>query len=131
MAIYDTCCPNDIMTCHQNPKIKCRENPSVGVTTTTATTTTTSTSVAMSTTSASTTTAAAPTTTTTCLPPSGYTYKTSVDKYYKPVNDSVAWQTAKDACLSDGSMLVELRTSAEYQAIRPLFGMCFNNHDFN
>ena len=69
-------------------------------------------------------------TNTTCQPTSGYTYKTSVDKYYKPVKDKVTWQTAKDACSSDGSVLVELRTSAEYQAIRPVYGMSFNRYDF-
>ena len=132
MDIYDNCCPNDIITCHQNSIIKCRGNPSVAATTTT-TSTATATTVATTTTSASTTTAAVLTTTTitTCQPPPGYTYKTSVDKYYKPVKDSVTWQTAKDACSSEGSMLVELKTLAEYQAIRPLFGMCFNNNDFN
>ena len=61
--------------------------------------------------------------TTTCQPPVGYTYKTSVDKYYKPVKDGVNWQTAKDACSSEGSMLVELKTAMDYQAIRPIFGM--------
>ena len=63
--------------------------------------------------------------TTTCQTPVGYTYKTSVDKYYKPVKDGVNWQTAKDACSSEGSMLVELRTAMDYQAIRPIFGITF------
>ena len=49
--------------------------------------------------------------------------ETSVDKFYKPVKDSVNWQTAKDACSSEGSMLVELRTAMDYQAIRPIFGI--------
>ena len=59
----------------------------------------------------------------TCQPPAaGYNFETSVDKYYKPVMDSVTWQSAKTACSSDGTMLVELRTAADYQAIRPIFG---------
>ena len=64
--------------------------------------------------------------TTTCQTPVGYTYKTSVDKYYKPVKDNVTWNSAIDACSSEGSMLVELRTLADYQAIRQVFGMSFN-----
>ena len=48
-----------------------------------------------------------------------------MDKFYKPVKDSVNWQTAKDACSSEGSMLVELRTAMDYQAIRPIFGIIF------
>ena len=51
--------------------------------------------------------------------------ETSVDKFYKPVKDGVNWQTAKDACSSEGSMLVELRTAMDYQAIRPIFGITF------
>ena len=58
-----------------------------------------------------------------CQPPAaGYNLVTSVDKYYKAVKDSVTWQSAKAACSSDGTMLVELRTAADYQAIRPIFG---------
>ena len=87
--------------------IKCRGNPS-GTTSTTTTTTTT---------------------TTACQPPSGYTYETTVDKYYKPVKDNVTWHSAKDACSLEGSILVEHRTLADYQAIRQVFGMIFNSHD--
>ena len=130
MDIYDPCCPNDIVTCHRNPKIKCRGNPSVTTNTTTCTTTTTS-NVAISNSNTTTTTAAPLTTTTTCQPPSGYTYETTVDKYYKSVKDNVTWHSAKDACSSEGSMLVELRTLAEYQAIRQVFGMSFNSHDIS
>ena len=46
----------------------------------------------------------------------------SVDKYYKSVKDSVTWQEARDACSSEGTILVELRTLEEYQAIRPIYG---------
>ena len=100
-ALYDYIC-----------EFKC---PSVGIATST-TMTTPSTSTALTTT----------VTNTTCQPPSGYTYETCVDKYYKPVKAKVTWQTAKDACSSEGSMLVELRTSAEYHAIRPVYGKSFN-----
>ena len=57
-----------------------------------------------------------------CQPPVGYTLITSVDKYYKPVKDKVTWQAAKATCSSEGTILVELRTAAEYQAIRPIYG---------
>ena len=62
----------------------------------------------------------------TCQPPAGYIIKTSVDKYYKPVKNSVTWQVARAACFSEGTILVELRTAAEYQAIRPLYGNISN-----
>lgn len=58
----------------------------------------------------------------TCQPPAGYTLITSVNKYYKTVKDSVTWQAARDACSSEGTILVELRTAEEYQAIRPIYG---------
>ena len=58
-----------------------------------------------------------------CQPPAGYVYHTSVDKYYKPVKEKVVWHTARDACISKGAILVELRSSAEYQAIRPIYGV--------
>ena len=57
-----------------------------------------------------------------CQPLVGYTLNPSVDKYYKPVKNSVTWQAARDACTSDGTKLVELRTKADYQAIRPIYG---------
>ena len=57
-----------------------------------------------------------------CHPPAGYNFKPSVDKYYKPVKNSVTWQVARDACASEGTILVELRTKADYQAIRPIYG---------
>ena len=49
-------------------------------------------------------------------------YHTTVDKYYKPVKEKVVWHTARDACISEGAILVELRSSSEYQAIRPIYG---------
>ena len=59
----------------------------------------------------------------TCQPPAaGYTFKTGVDKYYKPVKNSVTWQAARVACTSEGTILAELRTAAEFQAIRPIYG---------
>ena len=60
-----------------------------------------------------------------CQLPLSYIYETSVDKYYKPVKTKVPWHSARDACSSEGSILVELRTSAEYQAILPIYGMSF------
>ena len=57
-----------------------------------------------------------------CQPPAGYNLVASVDTYYKAVKNSVTWQVARDACSSEGTILVELRTAAEYQAIRPYFG---------
>ena len=62
---------------------------------------------------------------TACQPPAGYTLETTVDKFYKPVKDKVTWQTARAACSSEGSMLIELRTAMEYQVIRPIFGITF------
>ena len=59
---------------------------------------------------------------TTCQPPPCYTLAASVTKYYKAVKQGVTWRQAKDACTSDGTFLVELRTAAEYLAIRPIFG---------
>ena len=58
----------------------------------------------------------------TCQPPAGYNRVASVDKYYKPVKEKVVWHTARDACNSEGAILVELRTSEEYQAVRPIYG---------
>ena len=58
----------------------------------------------------------------TCQPPAGYVYHASVDKYYKPVREKVVWHTARDACISDESILVELRTIEEYRAVRPIYG---------
>ena len=59
----------------------------------------------------------------TCQPPDhDYTLETSVDKFYKPVKNKVTWQAARDACSSEGTFLVELRTEEEYKAIRPIFG---------
>ena len=58
-----------------------------------------------------------------CQPPAGYNLIPSVDKYYKSVRYRVTWQEARDACSSEGTMLVELRTAEEYQAIRPIFGI--------
>ena len=57
-----------------------------------------------------------------CQPPAGYTLKTGVDKYYKPVKNTVTWQAARAACSSEGTILAELRTAADYQAMRPIFG---------
>ena len=59
---------------------------------------------------------------TTCQPPEGYKLEASVGKYYKAVEQLVTWQQAKDACTSDGTVLVELRTADEHTAIRPIFG---------
>ena len=67
----------------------------------------------------------------TCQPPAaGYTLQTSVNKYYKSVRDSVTWQAARDACSSEGTILVELRTADEYQAIRPIFGKIMSKFKF-
>ena len=63
----------------------------------------------------------------TCQPPAGYTLEASVSKYYKAVEQPVTWQQAKDACNSDGTMLVELRTAEEHTAIRPIFGKSLLN----
>ena len=87
------------------------------MTTTTSTTTTTLTTTSTTSTKQATIPA--------CQPPAGYSFQTSVDKYYKPVKDSVTWQTAKAACSSDRSMLIELRTAMEYHVIRPIFGITF------
>ena len=51
-------------------------------------------------------------------------------KYYKSVKDSVTWQAARDACSSEGTILVELRTADEYQAIRPTFGKIMSKFKF-
>ena len=58
----------------------------------------------------------------TCQPPAGYNLIASVDKYYKALRDRVTWYEARDACSSKGTILVELRTLNEYQAIRPIYG---------
>ena len=57
-----------------------------------------------------------------CQAPAGYNYIASVDKFYKEVKKKVTWDQAKDACYSEGTMLIELRTLEEYQAIRPIHG---------
>ena len=65
-----------------------------------------------------------------CQPPAGYNLIASVDKYYKALTDRVTWYEARDACSSKGTILVELRTLKEYQAIRPIYGnmmIKFNN----
>ena len=38
------------------------------------------------------------------------------------MKDKVTWYEARDACSSEGAMLIELRTLEEYQAIRPIYG---------
>ena len=58
-----------------------------------------------------------------CQPPQNYDFYTSVDKYYKPVKQLVDWNQARDACINEGAILVELRRAQEYQAIRTIFGM--------
>ena len=57
-----------------------------------------------------------------CQPPQNYNFYASVDKYYKPVKQGVDWYQARDACINEGTILVELRTPQEYQAIRTIFG---------
>ena len=57
-----------------------------------------------------------------CQAPAGYNYEASVDKYYKEVKNKVKWDQARDACSSEGTMLIELRTIEDYQAIRPIYG---------
>ena len=63
-----------------------------------------------------------------CQPPAGYTYTASVDKYYKVVKNKVGRTQARDACYSEGTVLVELRTLQDYQAIRPIYGITFHDH---
>ena len=66
----------------------------------------------------------------TCQPPAGYNLIVSVGKYYKSVKNSVTWQAARGACSSEGTILVELRTADEYQAIRPIFGKIMSKFKF-
>ena len=91
----------------------------------TTTTTTTSTTIITSTTTTTSITTTNQATMPACQPPAGYTFEPSVDKYYKPVKVNVTWQTARAACSSEGSMLIELRTAMDYRAIRPIFGITF------
>ena len=66
-----------------------------------------------------------------CQAPAGYTLETSVDKYYKPVRNRVTWQSARAACSSDGTILVELRSAADYQVIRHIYGKVMLIFKFN
>ena len=59
---------------------------------------------------------------TTCPPSQDYTLDGSVNKYYKPVKQLKTWHEAVEACLSEGTILVELRTTQEVQAVTSTYG---------
>ena len=52
----------------------------------------------------------------------GYTLDTNTGKYYKPVKESVTKRQAKDRCAADGTIVVEPRTTQEFQAMKSIYG---------
>ena len=66
------------------------------------------------------------TTPTTCPPTQDYTLGSgTVNKYYKPVKLFKTWQEAVEGCLSEGTMLVELKTAQEVQAVASIYGRVY------